>query len=468
MSPTRGASLALVTPARSIPEVERAARTDRGAGRERREHARLTPPGLRARLKYGDTVTLLDVSAGGALVETSRALRPDTDLVLEIFDHGTKNVTQMISRVLRAQVAALDGGIRYRGACKFRQPLAHPSLLADPPALLLHTDASDFLKLEFALKTIVEGYFRSSGSGSAGRWRDTSALLDALARLRTAAERRDDHSNRQLAQLLDAALPALERGDRPQAIIRQLQDHLSHHLPLLAIRASGRAHLAAPDREVVTLTMAADADAPRLAVTAEFPSGFALNEAQFRLLKAGAYLVGLLGRWPRSNDEAPPPEFSPDLQAPAPMPAPLPASFTAIEEAELPLGWHRIVVRYADGQLLRGYSNDFYPDRAHLHVSPRVKCGSDERLLVPIPRLKAVFFVKSLQGDPRRVDDTEWDHSPGARKVEVLFRDGELLRGWTLNYKPNGQGFFLHPANARGNNLRIYVVAAAIRHMRFV
>lgn len=470
MSPNRGASLALVTPAHSTPDFERVARIDRSSGRERREHTRLTPAGLRARLKYGDTVTLLDVSAGGALVETARVLRPDTDLVLEIFDSRTKNVTQMISRVLRSQVAALDGGIRYRGACRFRQLLAHPSLLSSAPAPLLHTDANDFLKLEFALKTIVEGYFRSSGSGSAGRWRDASALLDALSRLRAAAERRDDHSNRQLAQLLGAALPGLERGERPQAIIRQLQDHLGRQLPLLAIRASGRAHLAAADREVVTLTMAADPDQPRIAVTAEFPSGFALNEAQFRLLKAGAYLVGLLGRWPRSSDES---ELSPtdtpdghdDARASAPPPVPV---FTAVDEEDLPVGWQRIVIRYADGQLLRGYSNDFYPDRAHLHLSPRVKCGSDERLLVPIPRLKAVFFVKSLYGDPQRVDDSQWDHSPGARKVEVLFRDGELLRGWTLNYKPNGQGFFLHPANARSNNLRIFVVATAIRHMRFV
>jgi hypothetical protein len=52
--------------------------------------------------------------------------------------------------------------------------------------------------------------------------------------------------------------------------------------------------------------------------------------------------------------------------------------------------------------------------------------------------------------------------------MEVTFHDGEVLLGTTLSYKPNGQGFLLHPANARGNNLRIYVVTAAIRHLRFV
>src|SRR5947207_14116609 len=65
---------------------------DRAASRgsDRRVHARLTPVELQnpiaARLKYGDAVTLVDLSAGGALLETSMFLRPDTDLVLELLD----------------------------------------------------------------------------------------------------------------------------------------------------------------------------------------------------------------------------------------------------------------------------------------------------------------------------------------------------------------------------------------------
>jgi hypothetical protein len=127
-----------------------------------------------------------------------------------------------------------------------------------------------------------------------------------------------------------------------------------------------------------------------------------------------------------------------------------------------------MVVRYVDGQLLRGYSNDFHPDRAHLHLSPTINCAAVERLLIPVPRLKAVFFVKDLHGDPDRTDGNTFDHNPRARKVEVTFRDGEVMRGSTMNYKANGQGFFLQPANSQGNNIRIYVVTPAIRHMRFV
>jgi hypothetical protein len=126
------------------------------------------------------------------------------------------------------------------------------------------------------------------------------------------------------------------------------------------------------------------------------------------------------------------------------------------------------VIRFVDGKLLRGYSNNFHPDAAHLHLSPDLNCTSGERLFVPIARLKAVFFVRDLAGNPENVDSNVFDHTPRGRRLEVTFRDGEVIAGSTLNYKPDGQGFFLLPASSRGNNLRVFVVLAAVRHLRFV
>ena len=87
---------------------------------------------------------------------------------------------------------------------------------------------------------------------------------------------------------------------------------------------------------------------------------------------------------------------------------------------------------------------------------------------MPTMRVKAVFFVKDLQVLPGRVDDNTFDHQPRGRKIEVTFQDGEIMVGSTLTYKPDGRGFFLQPAHSQGNNLRFYVVSAAIRHMRFL
>ena len=470
MTKTRAASLALVTPAPSLFDAQASAGYPASSDpRDRRIHARLTPGELKraltARLKYGEAVTLVDLSAGGALVETSKILRPDTDLVLEILDSRTHDVTRVVSRVLRSQVAALGDVVTYRGACAFKHPISHPALVAPPlppAAPLLKTDARDFLKLEFALKTIVEGFFkRPAAAGSAGRWRDASALLEALVRVRAAAEQRETPVDRQLAQLLAVIIPALQRDDSAETMMGQLQEQLSRHLPLLAIHANNQGRAAAHDRERVTLSMCTEAGLPPVSVTAEFAAGFGLDESQFRLLKASAYLVGLVGNWRPLTPEP--------AAAPAPAPAAIePSTAVPPHVEDLPVGWHRLVVRYLDGQLLRGYSNDFHPDRAHLHLCPAVKCAADARLLVPMARLKAVFFVRTLQGDPERVDANTFDHNPRARKVEVTFRDGEVMVGSTLNYKPNGQGFFLQPASSRSNNVRIYVLTPAIRHMRFV
>jgi hypothetical protein len=462
----RSASIALPAPVASLFDALPAS-IDRAAsrGRDRRVHTRLTPVELQnpftARLKYGQAVTLVDLSAGGALLETSMLLRPDTDLVLELVDPRTRDVTDVVSRVLRSQVSGLQGGITYRGACVFERPFSHPALSVQPPRPAA-TAADDARNLELALKTIVEGFFRrSTASAGAGRWRDGSTLIDALMRLRAAVERRNTATDRQIAQLLRTTILALQRHDSVDSVTAQLRDVLSIHLPLLSIRTHSPADAPSLDRERVTLNMCTDAGDPPIAVTAEFAPGFGLDAAQFRLLKVSAYLVGLIDHW------------CPSSAAPATIGVPLVRTLGASQpstttEQDLPAGWQRLVLRCLGGQLLRGYSNDFHPDRAHLHLCPALTCSAAERLLVPTMRVKAVFFVKDLQGQLRRVDDNTFDHQPRGRKVEVTFQDGEKMIGSTLTYKPDGRGFFLQPANSQGNYLRIYVVNAAIRHMRFL
>src|SRR5215471_17715400 len=85
-------------PVRSTPRPPAACETDR------RAHMRLTSAELVARLKYGEAITLIDISVGGALVETAQVLRPDTNLIFDIVDSRTRGVTSVISRVLRSHV----------------------------------------------------------------------------------------------------------------------------------------------------------------------------------------------------------------------------------------------------------------------------------------------------------------------------------------------------------------------------
>jgi hypothetical protein len=437
-------------------------------GAERRTERRFTPSELRSRIlarhKYGEPVTLIDLSVGGVQFETPRLIRPDIDVVLEIIDSRTREISRVVSRVLRANVAALTGGVKYRAAAAFKRPLSNAALLVPAPEAA-RPAAPDYLKLELELRTIVEGHFNRP-SADATRRHDVSSPLDALAHLRLAAERRRDPIDRQLGALLAAMIPALQRRAPAAEVLRTLQNQLAEQLPVRAIRTGDAGDALVPDCESITLNMCLDANAAPMAITAEFPSGFGLDASQFRLLKLSAYLVGMIERWDRlalTDAEVP---STPHESRPQTLPAA--ASEPVGQSNDLPSGMHRVVLRCLDGPLLHGYSNDFSSDRACFQFSPSVGCPAAERMLVPISRLKAVFFVKDLRGDAARVDTQTFDHVPRGRKVQVTFRDGEVMTGSTLNYKPNGQGFYLLPANTGGNNVRVYVVTAAIKHIRFV
>jgi hypothetical protein len=135
--------------------------------------------------------------------------------------------------------------------------------------------------------------------------------------------------------------------------------------------------------------------------------------------------------------------------------------------ADSPNGWHRIIVRYLDGNLLKGYTQDFHPARMHFHIWPSMAAVASERMMVPLPQLKAVFFVRDFAGNATYVEQKVFDQARHGRKIEVTFVDREVIVGSTLNYRPDGQGFFLLPADRQSNNIRLFVVSGSVRHVRF-
>lgn len=127
-------------------------------------------------------------------------------------------------------------------------------------------------------------------------------------------------------------------------------------------------------------------------------------------------------------------------------------------------GNHRkVVARYVDGRLVKGYTFDFAPTQPRFHVFPQpTASGESSRVLVR--DLKAVFFVRDLVGNPARQDGQKFPSRETARPhVEVRFRDGEVMLGTADSPATDPDGFFLIPADQESNNLRVYVVAAATR-----
>jgi hypothetical protein len=121
-----------------------------------------------------------------------------------------------------------------------------------------------------------------------------------------------------------------------------------------------------------------------------------------------------------------------------------------------------VVVRYLDGRVLKGTTRDFSANRPMLHVQVD---GTTDVLEIRCRLLKAIFFVKTFEGDPGRQDvrgfiDGPQELSQG-RKIAVRFRDGEFMCGYTLSWLPEREGFFMFPADPDCNNQRVYVLSAA-------
>jgi len=127
-----------------------------------------------------------------------------------------------------------------------------------------------------------------------------------------------------------------------------------------------------------------------------------------------------------------------------------------------------VVAHFSDGKLLKGTTQDFFPNRPTFHLIPE---GGGQAIQVQCKLLKAVFFVKTLQGNPKRTGiPAGFIAAPAAtahgKKVAVRFKDGELLCGYTLSYMPDRDGFFLFPADPESNNIRVYVLVAAAAEVK--
>ena len=127
---------------------------------------------------------------------------------------------------------------------------------------------------------------------------------------------------------------------------------------------------------------------------------------------------------------------------------------------------NRVVARFADGRTLKGTTQDFAVGRDLFHVIPPEPGAKPER--VSLSLLKALFFVKDHVGNKDYNEVKQFDKLVPGRKLQVTFKDGEVLVGSTAGYDANRPGFFLTPADPKSNNDRIYIVAKAVRSVTFI
>jgi len=129
----------------------------------------------------------------------------------------------------------------------------------------------------------------------------------------------------------------------------------------------------------------------------------------------------------------------------------------------------KVVMRYADGRIVKGFTSDFAPNKTFFHISPLESAATDKGIEISVKELKAIFFVKDFTGDASYDENKQFSGTqPPGRKVEVTFFDNEVLVGVTLGYDPSRIGFFLTPADPQSNNLRVFVVSSAMSKFRYL
>jgi len=128
--------------------------------------------------------------------------------------------------------------------------------------------------------------------------------------------------------------------------------------------------------------------------------------------------------------------------------------------------WQQVVGRYRDGRFVRGYTNDFSPLKPFLHVSPAPL--AEEAQFVSLIQLDALFFLREGRTVASGTAGSRDGIMPQGRKVAMTLPDGQELIGTTLNYNPDGSGFFVHPRDLHAGAARVFVTQSGIRNVKFL
>ena len=126
---------------------------------------------------------------------------------------------------------------------------------------------------------------------------------------------------------------------------------------------------------------------------------------------------------------------------------------------------NKLVVKYKDGHMAKGWTTDFGQDKDIFHLHPIDKRRKDS-LEIEISELKAIFFVKDYKGNKnyQKVITFEGQEEPipSERKIIIIFKDGENFYGTSHSFNPERKGFFVYPIDPGDNNKKVFVVNPSV------
>ena len=132
----------------------------------------------------------------------------------------------------------------------------------------------------------------------------------------------------------------------------------------------------------------------------------------------------------------------------------------------------KAVTRLINGKVLKGYIDEFSPDQNEVNIKEEI---TGDLHTVKIGDVKAVFFVRSFEGDQEHKERKSYGIAKvKGQRVFVKFRDGEGLVGFLEGDVPwekgfflskqdsSRKGFFLLPVDEDTNNIKVFVVSSSV------
>lgn len=141
----------------------------------------------------------------------------------------------------------------------------------------------------------------------------------------------------------------------------------------------------------------------------------------------------------------------------------------------------KIVAHLRTGKLLKGYTDLPLPTDptgvvttvpVTLPKQIALETSDHKKHTIPVTSLKALFFVKSFEGNPQYAEIKFFNGEPKIEGlwVHLAFVDGERLEGIVHNSLSflNEAGFLMKPPDPNSNNQAVYVLKESLTAFRVV
>ncbi|HMB70982.1 MAG TPA: hypothetical protein VKU85_16825 [bacterium] len=123
----------------------------------------------------------------------------------------------------------------------------------------------------------------------------------------------------------------------------------------------------------------------------------------------------------------------------------------------------QVVARLLDKGKIKGDTTDFHPERQDFTIDPE---DGTLPVRVPVGDLKALYFVRSLDGNRDYQDHRRFQGQAGVRaKVWLEFEDGECMAAYPVSPFLGKHGFYVLPTDPGSNVEKAWISRPSLKRV---